>query len=66
MLHVKTASLVAMLSKLRKLRLVMLGGFLLPLHKLSLQILMVSPKGIFVPRLVQAGVLLILMFYVAE
>ena len=48
LLSIKKLSLVAMLSKLRKLCCVMLGRFSLSLYKLSTQISIVSSRGILV------------------
>ena len=50
LLNLKKASLVTMLSKLRKSCFGMLGGFSLSLYELSIQISMVSSKGILVNK----------------
>ena len=50
LLNITKVSLVAMLSKLRKLCFGMLGGFSLSLYKLSTQISIVSSKGILVNK----------------
>ena len=44
----KNDSLVAILRKLRKSCLATLGGFSLPLYKLSIQASMISSEGVFV------------------